>query len=85
MSGIVSRKGAPLLVAAPGFDFMQTDAAVNPGNSGGPLVNIAGEVVGINSMAARNGSIGFAIREPGQGTAPAAGREGQGPSPTKVV
>ena len=59
--GIVSRKGAPLLVAAPGFDFIQTDAAVNPGNSGGPLVNMSGEVVGINSMAARNGSIGFAI------------------------
>jgi serine protease Do len=59
--GIVSRKGAPLLIAAPGFDFIQTDAAVNPGNSGGPLVNMAGEVVGVNSMAARNGSIGFAI------------------------
>jgi serine protease Do len=59
--GIVSRKGAPLLVAAPGFDFIQTDAAVNPGNSGGPLVNMAGEVMGVNSMAARNGSIGFAI------------------------
>ena len=59
--GIVSRKGAPLTVAAPGFDFIQTDAAVNPGNSGGPLVNMAGEVVGVNSMAARNGTIGFAI------------------------
>jgi serine protease Do len=59
--GIVSRKGAPLTVAAPGFDFIQTDAAINPGNSGGPLINMAGEVVGINSMAARNGSIGFAI------------------------
>jgi serine protease Do len=59
--GIVSRKGAPLTVAAPGFDFIQTDAAINPGNSGGPLVNVAGEVVGVNSMAARNGSIGFAI------------------------
>jgi serine protease Do len=59
--GIVSRKGAPLTVAAPGFDFIQTDAAINPGNSGGPLVNMAGEVVGMNSMAARNGSIGFAI------------------------
>jgi serine protease Do len=59
--GIVSRKGAPLTVAAPGFDFIQTDAAINPGNSGGPLVNMAGQVVGINSMAARNGSIGFAI------------------------
>ncbi len=59
--GIVSRKGAPLMVASPGFDFIQTDAAINPGNSGGPLVNMAGEVVGVNSMAARNGSIGFAI------------------------
>ncbi len=59
--GIVSRKGAPLTVAAPGFDFIQTDASINPGNSGGPLVNMAGEVIGVNSMAARNGSIGFAI------------------------
>jgi len=59
--GIVSRKGAPLTVAAPGFDFIQTDAAINPGNSGGPLVNVAGEVIGVNTMAARNGSIGFAI------------------------
>jgi serine protease Do len=59
--GIVSRKGAPLQAAAPGFDFIQTDAAVNPGNSGGPLVNMAGQVVGVNTMAARNGSIGFAI------------------------
>jgi serine protease Do len=59
--GIVSRRGAPLMVAAPGFDFIQTDAAINPGNSGGPLVNMAGEVIGVNSMAARNGSIGFAI------------------------
>src|SRR4029078_6836575 len=59
--GIVSRKGSPLTVAAPGFDFIQTDAAITPGTSGGPLVNMAGQVVGVNSMAARNGSIGFAI------------------------
>src|SRR5216110_2924655 len=59
--GIVSRKGAPLTIAAPGFEFIQTDAAINPGNSGGPLVNMAGEVVGVNSMAARTISIGFAI------------------------
>jgi serine protease Do len=59
--GIVSRKGAPLTVAARGFDFIQTDAAINPGNSGGPLVNMAGQVVGVNSMVARNISIGFAI------------------------
>jgi serine protease Do len=59
--GIVSRKGRPLDVAAPGFDYLQTDASVNPGNSGGPLVNMAGQVVGVNTMAFRNGSIGFAI------------------------
>jgi len=59
--GIVSRKGQPLQIAAPGFDFIQTDAGVNPGNSGGPLVNMAGEVMGVNSMAAMSGTIGFAI------------------------
>jgi serine protease Do len=58
--GIVSRRGTSLVAAAP-VDFIQTDASVNPGNSGGPLVNMAGQVVGVNSMAARNGSIGFAI------------------------
>ena len=51
--GIVSRKGAPLTVAAPGFDFIQTDAAINPGNSGGPLVNVAGEVIGRASCRER--------------------------------
>jgi serine protease Do/serine protease DegQ len=46
-------------------DFIQTDASINPGNSGGALVNLKGELVGINSaILSRNGAnigIGFAI------------------------
>jgi serine protease Do len=65
-AGIVSAKARGL----PGGDsnyvnFIQTDVAVNPGNSGGPLFNLAGEVVGINSQIySRSGGymgISFAI------------------------
>jgi serine protease Do len=43
-------------------DFIQTDSAINPGSSGGPLINFYGEVVGINTaLVSRAQSIGFAI------------------------
>lgn len=60
--GIISAKGRetgnPLAVES----FLQTDAPISPGNSGGPLVNSAGEIVGINSLVRRDAnSVGFAV------------------------
>ncbi len=70
-AGIVSAKGrSGVGIIRQGHtsgyeDFIQTDAAINPGNSGGPLVNLAGEAIGINTaIASRSGGnigIGFAI------------------------
>ena len=63
-AGIVSAKYRQIGVGSYD-DFIQTDASINPGNSGGPLLNTAGEVVGINSaiFSQTGGSvgIGFAI------------------------
>ena len=51
-AGVISATGRPLLEDSSQqyVTFIQTDAAVNPGNSGGPLFNIDGEVIGINSQ-----------------------------------
>jgi serine protease Do len=63
-SGIISAKGRQLGMATY-EDFLQTDAAINMGNSGGPLINMKGEAIGINSTiltpSAGNIGIGFAI------------------------
>ncbi|HEX6764857.1 MAG TPA: DegQ family serine endoprotease [Polyangiaceae bacterium] len=65
--GIVSAKGrSDVGIIAGGYeDFIQTDAAINPGNSGGALVNMEGQLIGINTaILSRSGGyqgIGFAI------------------------
>lgn len=64
-SGIVSALGRSGLGIEGFEDFIQTDASINPGNSGGALVNLRGELVGINtailSKSGGNIGIGFAI------------------------
>jgi serine protease Do len=63
-AGIISAKGR-VIGAGPYDNFLQTDAAINRGNSGGPLVNLQGEVVGINTLILSEGGgwegVGFAI------------------------
>ncbi|MGB5346323.1 MAG: DegQ family serine endoprotease [Woeseia sp.] len=64
-SGIVSALGRSGISRSGYEDFIQTDASINPGNSGGALVNMNGELVGINSaIISRSGGnvgIGFAV------------------------
>lgn len=59
--GIISAKGREI-DELNRFPFLQTDASINKGNSGGPLVNMRGQVIGVNSaIDARAQGIGFAI------------------------
>jgi S1-C subfamily serine protease len=63
--GIISAVGRRHVLGSSYVELIQTDAAINPGNSGGPLVNTAGEVIGINtamlSFGSGNQGIGFSI------------------------
>ena len=65
-AGIVSAKGRDLQGNSATDSFIQTDAAVNPGNSGGALVNTRGELVGINTaISSKTGSyIGYSFAVP---------------------
>lgn len=68
--GVVSGTGRNLATPPGGVgvyvDMIQTDASVNPGNSGGPLVNAAGEVIGVNSsiFSPSGGSVGLGFAIP---------------------
>lgn len=65
-AGIISAKSRNNLDIVPTEDFIQTDASINAGNSGGPLMTLDGQIAGINTAIATNSSagdigIGFAI------------------------
>lgn len=66
-TGVVSGLNRDLM-RTPFDDFIQTDASINPGNSGGPLLNCAGEVIGVNTALLSNskvlGSIGLGFAMP---------------------
>lgn len=64
-SGIVSGLGRKGLGIEDIEDFIQTDAAINEGNSGGPLINFSGEIIGINTaILGRAGNLGIAFAIP---------------------
>lgn len=64
-AGIISARGRDI-ASGPYDDFIQTDASINKGNSGGPLFNVKGEVIGINTaiLSPSGGSIGIGFAIP---------------------
>ncbi len=69
--GIISAK-ARNINSGPYDDYLQTDASINKGNSGGPLFNMDGEVVGVNTaiISPTGGSIGIGFAVPADTVAP---------------
>jgi putative serine protease PepD len=93
-SGIVSALNRPVQVASDGqgnsttYPAIQTDAAINPGNSGGALVDLSGNVVGINSSirtasgSSESGSIGLGFAIPIDEVMPIVDQMANGETPT---
>ena len=70
-AGIISARNRNI-ESGPYDDFLQTDASINKGNSGGPLFNMAGEVIGINTaiLSPSGGSIGIGFATPSASVMP---------------
>jgi len=70
-AGIISARGRDIN-SGPYDDFIQTDASINRGNSGGPMFNLKGEVIGINTaiFSPTGGSVGIGFAIPSSGAAP---------------
>ncbi len=79
-AGIVSARNRDIN-SGPYDNYIQTDAAINRGNSGGPLFNLDGEVIGVNTaiISASGGSIGIGFRRALKNS----GRRGRSASPVQ--